>query len=284
MPVLDGFAVLQHLSRRRSAVFLPVVVLTADATSDTRRRALALGATDFLTKPLDLVEVGLRVSNLLSLRRLHDDVLRYQLTLEEMVADRTRDLVVAQQEIVDRLGLAAEYRDDTTGRHTKRVGRLAGVLAAALGRSPAEVELLRLASPLHDIGKIAIPDAILLKPGKLTPEEYEVVKSHTTIGARILSESTSPVLRTAESIALAHHERWDGSGYLGLAGEEIPVDARLVSLVDVFDALVSERPYKRPWPEEAALAEISSLAGAHFDPVMTETFLALAAEGAFRED
>lgn len=280
MPHVDGFTVLQQLAtRRRPPGFLPVIVLTADVSADAKRRALALGATDFLTKPLDLVEVGLRVANLLTVRRLQAELLRYQLTLEETVARRTEALVVAQREIVDRLGLAAEYRDDTTGRHTKRVGRLAAALAGSLGCTAEEVDLLRMAGPLHDIGKIAIPDAILLKPGKLTPAEYEVVKTHTTIGARILSASSSPVLRMAETIALAHHERWDGSGYLGLVGEEIPRMARIVAVVDVFDALVNERPYKEPWPESKALAEIGSLSGVHFDPATVSAFLGLASEG-----
>ncbi len=280
MPRLDGFGVLERLSSRRTrSDYLPVVVLTADVTPDAKRRALALGATDFLTKPLDLVEVGLRVANLLEIRRLNLDLLRYQLTLEEMVAERTFQLEIAQQEIVDRLGLAAEYRDDTTGRHTRRVGVLAGVLATALGRPSREVDLLRLASPLHDIGKIAIPDSILLKPGKLTPGEYDVVKTHTTIGARILSQSSSEVLCLAETIALAHHERWDGSGYLGLAGDDIPLDARIVSVVDVFDALVNERPYKEPWPADEAVAEIASLSGKHFDPDIVEVFLASVDDG-----
>ena len=142
-----------------------------------------------------------------------------------------------------------------------------------------EVDLLRLASPLHDIGKIAIPDSILLKPGKLTPGEYDVVKTHTTIGARILSQSSSEVLCLAETIALAHHERWDGSGYLGLAGDDIPLDARIVSVVDVFDALVNERPYKEPWPADEAVAEIASLSGKHFDPDIVEAFLASVDDG-----
>jgi len=181
----------------------------------------------------------------------------------------------AQREIVEKLALTAEYRDDETGMHTRRVGDLAAQISIHLGLPASEVELIRLATPLHDIGKIAIPDRILLKPGKLTVEEYEEVKRHVATGASILRGSRSPILQMAAIVALAHHERWDGSGYAGLAGEAIPRVARIVVVADVYDALVNERPYKRARAREEAIAEIRSLRGRHFDPEVLDAFLEL---------
>src|SRR5919109_5131605 len=255
MPYLDGFEVMKQLQACiRPDDFLPILVLTADITPETKRRALSEGALDFLTKPLDATEVILRVRNLLQTRSLHLQLQGQNELLEQKVRERTAELEATQVEILERLALAAEYRDDDTGEHTKRVGETAAQIAQTLGWPSEEVELIRRAAPLHDVGKIAISDSILLKPGKLTPEEFERMKTHTGLGAKMLSGGRFALLQLAEQIALTHHERWDGTGYMGLCGEAIPLAGRIVSVADVFDALVSERPYKKAWTQEEALA------------------------------
>lgn len=282
MPCLDGFAVLELLrSRVEEETYLPVVVLTSDGSSEAKHRALAGGATDFLTKPLGPTEVRLRIRNLLETRRLHLALRKHNETLEERVRERTRELEEARLEALERLARAAEFRDDTTGQHTQRVGRLSARLAATLGLELSMVELVRRAAPLHDLGKIGIPDAVLLKAGSLTPAEFELMKTHTTIGASILSGSGVALLQVAEEIALSHHERWDGGGYpLGLRGTEIPLSGRIVAVADVFDSLTHERPYKRHWPRARAIAEIQGQRGAQFDPDVVDAFLAIhASEG-----
>ncbi len=269
MPHLDGFAVMQQLHGEMDGNPVPVLVLTADATSDAKHKALKEGARDFLTKPLDETEVLLRINNLLETRF-------YNILLEARVRERTQDLERAQLETLQRLALAAEYRDDDTGLHTRRVGRTAGLIAHALGLPPSQVDLIRRAAPLHDVGKIGIADSILLKPGKLTEEEFATMRQHTIIGAGMLGGSTSPWLRMAEEIALSHHERWDGTGYpQRLSGEDIPLVGRIVTVADVFDALTNERPYKKAWPLEAAMAEIASQGGKQFDPRVANAFLSL---------
>ncbi|MEO6908338.1 MAG: HD domain-containing phosphohydrolase [Abditibacteriaceae bacterium] len=268
MPHLDGFAVMKQLHAEMTDHSVPIVVLTADAATETRHRALKLGAQDFLTKPLDEIEVLLRIHNLLQ-TRFHG------VLLEIRVQERTRDLHNAQLETLQRLALAAEYRDDATGQHTRRVGANAGGIAEVLGWKPAQVALLTCAAPLHDVGKIGIADAILLKLGKLTDAEFDVMKQHTVVGAKILSGSTSPSLRMAEEIALTHHERWDGSGYpRGTRGKEIALPGRIVAVADVFDALTHERPYKKAWPVNEAMEEIKSQSGRQFDPRVVEAFIA----------
>jgi PAS domain S-box-containing protein len=196
--------------------------------------------------------------------------------LETKVGERTRELEAARAETLQRLALAAEYRDDDTSQHTERVGQSAAAIAGWLGLEPAQISLLREAAPLHDVGKLAISDSILLKPGKLSAEEYEVMKTHTTLGARLLSGSRSPVLRMATTIAETHHERWDGAGYPAeLDGEAIPLVGRIVAVADVFDALTHVRPYKSAWPVDRAIAEIQRAAGTQFDPTVVAAFLAL---------
>ncbi len=281
MPGRDGFAVLDRLAESDLAKFaVPVIVLTADVNPQSRRRALNKGAQDFLTKPFDYVEVLLRIHNLLAMRRAQQLLQQQNQTLEERVRERTheleqshRALEESQLEVLERLAHAAEYRDDDTGQHTYRVGQSSALLAAHLGLETSVVELMRFAAPLHDVGKIAIPDYILLKPGKLTREEFEVMKSHCEIGGALLSGGHSPLVKLAERIALSHHERWDGSGYPhGLSGEAIPVEGRIVAVADVFDALTHERPYKKAWSLEAAVAEIVSQTGRQFDPQVVEAF------------
>jgi putative two-component system response regulator len=273
MPHIDGHTLLTQLGTRRSDTFLPVLVLTADDTIGAKRRALDAGASDFLLKPFDRVEVQLRVRNLLYTRCLHLQLLEGQALLENRVEERTAELAASQREMIDRLALAAEYRDYATAKHTQRVGILSARIALALGLDDRELEVIRLAAPLHDIGKIGVPDHILLKPGPLTDQEYAEVKKHVTIGASILSGGTTELLHRAEQVALTHHERWDGTGYLGLVGEDIPLAARIVSVADVYDALISVRPYKDAWPHDEAVGEITRLAGLHFDPKVVEAFL-----------
>jgi putative two-component system response regulator len=276
MPHLDGFAVMELLpSVIPTDSYLPVLVLTADATLETRRRALAGGAKDFLTKPLDLEEVLLRIANMLDTRFLHVQLQAQKQVLEDRVEQRTRELEDSYIETFERLALAAEYRDDDTGQHTVRVGGTAALLAQELSLPAREVELLTRAAGLHDVGKIGIPDEILLAPRKLTIEEFEVVKTHTVIGAKILSGSRSPLLSMAEEIAWSHHERWDGRGYGGLAGEEIPLYGRITTVADVFDALTHKRPYKEAWPIDEAIAEIGRQRGEQFDPQVVDAFMAI---------
>ena len=274
MPYMDGFEVMKQV---RACLgpneFLPILVLTADITPDAKRRALAEGALDFLTKPFDAMEVVLRIRNLLQTRSLHLQLQAQNQALDQKVHERTAELEETQVEILERLALAAEYRDDDTGEHTKRVGETAARIAQALGWGTKQVELIRRASPLHDVGKIAIADSILLKPGKLMPEEFERMKSHTKLGAQILSGGRFALLQLAEQIALTHHERWDGTGYMGLCGEAIPLAGRIVSVADVFDALTSPRPYKKAWSQQEALEEIKRQSGRQFDPRVVEALL-----------
>lgn len=274
MPRLDGFAVLRELrTRLPERGFLPVLVLTADCDAEARRRALAAGAHDFLTKPLDATEVLLRIRNLLETRALHLALRAEKGLLEERVRERTRELEEAQREVLERLAQAAELHDDDTGLHTRRVGESAAALAAVLSLPSGTVELIRRTAPLHDVGKIAVPDAVLRKPGPLSEGEREVMKRHTVAGARILAGGRAEAVRMAEQIALSHHERWDGSGYpRGLAGEAIPLAARIVAVADVFDALAHDRPYRAAWAPERALAELRAGAGSHFDPRVVEAF------------
>ena len=228
-------------------------MLTADIAADTKRTALSLGARDFLTKPIDVHEVLLRVRNLLQTRYLRLELERTNDLLSERVAQRTAELEDAKLEMLDRLALAAEYRDDATGQHADRIGRTSELLARELGLDAAEARLIGSAARLHDIGKIGVADELLLKPGKYTEDNFKAMQLHSTIGARILSGSSNELLMMAEQVALTHHERWDGRGYPdGLAGEDIPLPGRIVSVADVFDALAHRRPYKEPWPVEEA--------------------------------
>lgn len=276
MPHLDGFAVLRQLAPRvPPGAYFPILVITAEITPEAKHEALQAGAKDFLTKPIDNTEVLLRIRNLLTTRHLLTRLQSFNQGLEERVNRRTLELEQAQLEILERLALAAEYRDDETGEHTLRVGRLAAMLAEHLGWSSTQVDLLRKAAPLHDLGKIGIPDKLLLNTGKFTPEDCEEMKQHVTIGARILSGSRNPLLQLAEVIALTHHERWDGTGYMKLNKEEIPMPGRIVTVADVFDALTHKRPYKEAWPIERARDEIAAKAGIQFDPQVVEVFLKL---------
>lgn len=277
MPHVDGLSLLKQLrSRIPDNVYLPFVIITADLSQRTRQAALSLGAKDFLTKPINPAEAVLRMYNLLETRFLYLELQESNRVLDERVRERTRELELAQGEMLRHLALAADYRDDLTGLHAQRVGLLAALLAEATGVPQDEVRLIRGAAPLHDLGKIGIPDHILLKSGDLTPEEFQVVKTHTAIGATILSRSSFPLLKMAEQIARYHHEHWDGGGYLCLKGEAIPAAARLTSVADTFDVLTHDRPYKAANSLEEALAEIQKERGRQFDPGAVDALLKLA--------
>jgi len=275
MPEVNGFEVLKRFQESVDDFdYRPVMIITSDDDRDTKQKALSSGARDFLAKPVSPVEVRLRVGNLLQTRSLQLELQRHAERLEERVRSRTVQLEEARLEILERLALAAEYRDDATGEHTRRVGRECAALAEALGLPSDQVEDIRRAALLHDVGKIAVPDSILLKQGSLAADETKKMREHTTVGASILSGSRFPMMRIAEEIALHHHECWDGSGYPdGLKGDQIPLAARIASVVDVFDSLTHERVYKRAWTTEEALDEIERLAGSKFDPVVAEVFL-----------
>jgi putative two-component system response regulator len=269
----DGLRVLAGLREAQHAEYLPIVIYTADVNMETRTKALSLGASDFLTKPGEATEITLRVRNLLQTKVLHRQLKLQNKQLDEQVRSRTFELEAARLEALERLARAAEFRDDDTGMHAQRVGAISSRVAARLELPDADPELIELAAPLHDIGKIGIPDHILLKAGKLTTEEFEIMKKHSTIGAKILGGSNSPVLKLAAAIALTHHEKWNGTGYpLGLTGEQIPLAGRIVAVADVFDALTHERPYKRAWTQPAAVDYIKGLAGTDFDPLIVAAF------------
>ncbi len=282
MPQRDGFAVMEDLFPEIDPDdYLPIVMITGDQDPEVQQRALTVGVTEFLTKPFEATTVLLRIGNLLEAQRVHREMRSRKDTLELRVQERTKDLAQAQIEILRRLALAAEYRDDVTGHHAERVGVLSALIADALGLGADAVRLIRRAAPLHDVGKIGIPDSILMKPGPLTSAEFGIMKTHTTMGGRILSGSRFPLLRAAKVIALSHHERWDGSGYpIGRSGEDIPLNGRIVAIADVFDSLCHERPYKPARPVSTAVEVIKAGAGNHFDPKVVDAFLGVVGDGA----
>ena len=273
MPHLDGFQVMEQLQAQNDPLLPPIVILTAQHGKDFLLRALAAGARDFITKPFDRNELLMRARNLLEAQLAHRLVHDRKAVLEEMVHQRTQELNETRLQVIRRLGRAAEFRDNETGLHIIRMSKTSALLAHSLGWSSTDCELMLNASPMHDIGKIGIPDNILLKPGKLEPHEWEVMKSHAAIGAELLAGDDSALLRLGREIALAHHEKWDGSGYPnGLAGQAIPESGRIVAVADVFDALTSSRPYKKPWPIEDAVAYMRDNSSKHFDPDVIECF------------
>lgn len=297
MPEVSGLQILHSLHADPQFAALPVIVLTATSDRQMKRAALELGATDFLCKPVDPIDLVPRVRNALAVKAHQDHLKNYAMELEREVRGRTSELEASRLEVIHCLGRAAEFRDNETGRHVIRVGRYVGVIADELGMDEKTVALLEHAAPLHDMGKIGIPDSVLLKPGRLNPEEFEIMRQHTEYGRKIVStaerddwtslachtalgsafigRTESPVLKMAASIASTHHEKWDGSGYpLGLSGEEIPIEGRLTAVADVFDALSSKRPYKPAFPAEKCFRIMEDERGKHFDPRVLDAFLA----------
>ena len=276
MPELSGLDILHELRSLDPFVFPYVVVLTADASRQAKSDMLSAGARDYITKPFDNAEVVLRIRNLSELRAMQKELQKNNQSLEEQVRARTAQLEEARLDALERLALAAEFRDDATGQHTRRVGQLAAAIAEALGLDGSEVELIARAAPLHDVGKIAVPDRVLLKPGPLDAEEIAIMRTHTTVGAKLLSSSRWPLLLTACDVALTHHERWDGSGYPnGLAGHNIPISGRIVALADFFDALSHERPYRGRMEQDVVLEMVRQQSGSHFDPEVVAAFMTL---------
>jgi len=279
MPGMDGFQVCQRIKGDEKTQVIPVVMVTALTASEDRLQALEAGADDFLSKPVDTAELLARVKSLLRVKAYHDQVVDYSATLERRVEERTAALRAAQLETIYRLSVTAEYRDEDTYQHILRMSHYSAAIARQMQLPDQEVERLHHASPMHDIGKVGISDTILLKPGKLTPEEFEKIKEHTLIGARILANSSSDLLQMGEIIALTHHEKFNGQGYPnGLAGEEIPLVGRIVAVADVFDALTTDRVYKKAFPVDQALTILREDTGTHFDPQVMEAFLAITEE------
>lgn len=294
MPGIDGFQLIARIRTTPAISDLPIVMLTGLGDRTLKRQALELGASDLLNKPVEEADLLARLESVLRLKAFQDELKSQNEVLERRVQERTRELAASRVAIIWRLGKIAEFRDQETGNHIARVACYSRVLARALRLDDPFTEQLFLTAPLHDIGKIAIPDSILLKPGKLTPDEWGVMQSHCEIGARILREDAqlaeafraygfeaqtwqqevgNPLLNLAAEIALTHHERWDGTGYPHrLAGDTIPLSARLVAVADVFDALTSERPYKRAFEPEKAAELIREGRASHFDPQVCDAF------------
>lgn len=275
MPKLDGYGVMEQLKEYTDGKLPPVLVLTAQHMQEYRQRALDNGALDYVTKPFNAEELASRVNNLLQVQ-MAQKYMRYQnKILEQKVRERTEIIHDTRLQVVRRLGRAAEYRDNETGLHTIRMSKMAMVIGQAAGMDEQQCDLLLNAAPMHDVGKIGIPDHILLKPGKLDADEWAIMQTHAQIGADILSGDDSDLMIMAYDIAISHHEKWNGKGYPhGLKGENIPLTGRITAIADVFDALTSERPYKEAWPVEKAVALIKAESGEHFDPELVEHFLA----------
>jgi putative two-component system response regulator len=283
MSGLDVFEVIGHLKEDTVAATTPIVMITSAGDVENRLKALEAGVDEFLTSPVDQVEMQVRLNSLLKVNAYNRQLLVYQNDIEAEVARRTQELTrafekikIASLDTVYRLSRAAEYKDEDTGAHVERMSHYSSAIARAMGLDDEFVENILWAAPMHDIGKIGIPDNVLQKPGKLTDKEWEIMRQHTTIGSEILKDADTDFIILAQDIALSHHEKWNGSGYpQGLKGTDIPLAGRIVSLADVFDALTSERPYKKPFPLEKALDIIKEDSGSHFDPDVAEAFLSV---------
>ncbi len=283
MPKMDGFEVARQLKEDEGTKIIPVVMVTALKEVEDRVKALEVGADDFLTKPVDDSELRARVSSLLKVKAYNDHMLNHQKELEAEVTKRTKQLSqafekikLASLETIYRLSRAAERKDEGTGAHIQRMSQFSAAIARQIGLDDSAVEAILYAAPMHDVGKIGIPDQILLKPGRLDPDEWEIMRQHSILGVQILEGSDADSIKLAETIALTHHEKWDGSGYpKGLKSLEIPLAGRITAIADVFDALTSKRPYKEPFPLEKAFSIIREGRGSHFDPRVVDAFFAV---------
>ncbi|MDO8282576.1 MAG: two-component system response regulator [Thermodesulfovibrionia bacterium] len=280
MPGMDGFEVTRRIRQDNTHQLLPIILVTALRESEDRVKGIDSGCDDFLSKPVDKMELLARVRSLLKVKDYNDLVSNYRKELEAEVTSRTEELKRAFEMIKEasldtiyRLSMASEYKDEDTGAHIKRMSRYSAAVARRMGLDEITVETILYAAPMHDLGKLGIPDLILTKPAKLDPMEWEIMKMHAVIGAKILKGSNAEFIRLGETIALNHHEKWDGSGYPNsLKGIEIPIAGRITAIADVFDALTSKRPYKEPFPVEKALAIIREGSGSHFDPDVVDAF------------
>ncbi len=275
MPEMNGVEFIRKFRANPASSHVPVIMVTSIEDRNVRYEALEAGATDFLMKPVDHHECRARCRNMLIQHQQYKIISDRSRWLERRVAEATSEIRLRERETLLRLARAGEYRDEETGNHIIRMAKYSRIIAEQLGMPNEDAEVIEMAAPMHDIGKIGIRDEILLKPGKLTAEEFEIMKNHTLIGYEILKDSPSKFLQMGGVIALGHHEKFDGTGYpYGLKGNDIPIEARIVAVADVFDALVSERPYKNAWSTEAALDYMESNSGKHFDPVVFNAFKA----------
>ena len=297
MPQVNGLEILSAMRADPAMQMIPVIIMTASTEPETKVLSLQGGATDFLRKPMELTELFARVRNALTSKNYHDQLRDHAVTLERQAAklecevnERTAELLKSRTETIECLARAAEYRDDDTGQHIIRVGRYAAIIAQEVGFEKPRIEILEQAAQLHDVGKIGISDLILLKPGKLDADEFDIIKKHCEYGKKILcppqqdemgerDEQSSdefennPIMALASTIAVTHHERWDGTGYPnGLEGEEIPIEGRITAIADVYDALSSKRPYKDAFPHDKCMAILEEGRGAHFDPTLLDAF------------
>jgi putative two-component system response regulator len=282
MPGMDGFEVIRRVRQDDQYRQLPIILITALREKEDRIKGIEAGCDDFISKPVEKMELLARVRSLLKVKAYNDLLSNYQKELESEVAERTGDLKQALEKIkaasldtIYRLSRAAEYRDDDTGSHIKRVSLYGAVVTHRLGLDQRDIENILYAAPMHDLGKIGIPDLILLKPAKLSESEWAIMKQHTVVGAQILKGSEAEFIRLAETIALSHHEKWDGSGYpKGLKGDQIPIAGRITAIADVFDALTSKRTYKEAFSVEKSLNIIREGKKSHFDPAVVDAFFA----------
>jgi two-component system response regulator RpfG len=274
MPEMNGVEFIHKFRLNPASAHVPIIMVTSIEDRNIRYDALGAGATDFLMKPVDHHECRARCRNMLTQYQQYKIISDRSRWLERRVAEATSEIRLRERETLLRLARAGEYRDEETGNHIIRMAKYSRIIAEELGLSREDAEVIEMAAPMHDIGKIGIRDGILLKPGKLTPEEFEIMKTHTVIGYEILKDSPSKFLQMGGVIALGHHEKYDGTGYPnGLMGDLIPIEARIVAVADVYDALVSERPYKNAWSTQAALDYMESISGKHFDPEVLNAFL-----------
>ncbi len=276
MPHMDGFEVMRQLRQVIPADdYVPILIVTGELDAPTKHKALAEGANDFINKPVDATEVVLRIKNQLQTRRLHNQLQMHNEHLEAQVRLRTKVVEQTQLDLLNRLVLASEYRYDPKGAHAWRVGRVAMLLADMKGLPPEQVDMIKKTAPLHDVGKIGLLDAIVMKEGAYTATEWEAMKTHTKIGSKLLADSRSPLLMMAREIALTHHERWDGTGYHRLKEVQTPLPGRIVALADAFDVMTHARSYKDPLNLAEARAEIERHAGTQFDPDLSALFVRL---------